>query len=131
MLRISLSDINKSIKFSAFIATGILFILSLGQIVSNPSLFWEIVAGFSGLIFILLLASVLWRILKPFVKSWKKKKEKQKIKGKKGNIGDFFKRIFQDNPYFKIMSIIWFLVILVGLEIAIRFTGLIESEQSE
>ncbi len=128
MLRISLSDINKSIKFSAFIASGVLFVLSLVQIMVTDTLFWELVAGFSGVIFILLLVSVLWKLLKPSFKSWKKKKAKKPKGGK-----TFFEKIkglFEKNTYFKIMAIIWFLVILAGLEIAIRFIGLLESDQS-
>ena len=129
MLRISLSDINKSIKFSAFIASGVLFVLSLAQIMITDTLFWELVAGFSGVIFILLLISVLWKLLKPAFKSWKKRNAKKKTKGGKNFFGKI-KGLFEKNTYFKIMAIIWFLVILAGLEIAIRFIGLLETDQS-
>lgn len=128
MLRISLDDINKSIKFSAFIAFGILFLISIYQIIVDNTLFWELIAFFSGIGFILLLASVLFRVLKPSFTSWKKKKTKtRRRKGK-----TFFEAIaslFRQNTYFKIMAIVWFIVILVGLELAIRFIGLVESEQ--
>ncbi len=129
MLRISLSDINKSIKFSAFIASGVLFVLSLVQIMITGTLFWELVAGFSGVIFILLLISVLWKLLKPSFKSWKKKRKKQVKKEGKSFFGKI-KGLFEHNTYFKVMAIIWFLVILAGLEIAIRFIGLLETDQS-
>jgi hypothetical protein len=128
MLRISLSDINKSIKFSAFIASGILFVLSLVQIMITDTLFWELVAGFSGFVFILLLASVLWKILKPTFKSWKKKKVKKTTKKGK-SFFEMIRSLFEHNTYFKVMAIVWFIVILIGLELAIRFTGLVESEQ--
>ena len=126
--KISFDGINKSLKFSAFIASGALFILSLVQIMINNTLFWELVAGFSGLVFISLLISVLWKLLKPVIKAWKKKKTR--TKGKRQGIGTFIRKLFEHNTYFKIMAIIWFVVLLVGLEIAIRFTGLIEAEQS-
>jgi predicted small integral membrane protein len=129
MLRISLSDINKSIKFSAFIASGVLFVISLVQIMITDTLFWELVAGFSGVIFILLLISVLWKILKPSFKSWKKKREKKTTKGDK-SFFEKIKSLFEKNTYLKIMAIIWFIIILVGLEIAVRFIGLLETDQS-
>lgn len=128
VLKISLDDINQSLKFSAFIAFGVLFGISLVQIILENTLFWQVIGVISGLIFTMLLTLVLIKVLRPVVKAMRQRRKKKKAKNQR----TFFEAVadlFRENFYFKIMAIIWFIIILIGLELAIRLIGLIESQQ--
>ncbi len=127
VLKISVDEINQSLKFSAFIAFGVLFFLSLIQIVLTKSLFWQVIGVISGLIFIFLLTFVLIKVLKPVFKVLKqRRKERSRLK-RKGVwkvIGDWFKV----NLYFKIMAIIWVIILLIALDFTAYYFGLVEDK---
>ncbi|MBW2981610.1 hypothetical protein KY343_01895 [Candidatus Woesearchaeota archaeon] len=123
VLKISFDEINKSLKFAAFIAFGVLFAISLVQIILTGTIFWQIVGVISGFIFILLLVMVLIKVLRPLVKAIRKRRQRKR--NKKGFF-ELIKSLFEHNAYYKIMAIIWFIVVLVGLEIMARFIGLLD-----
>lgn len=126
MLKISLSNISTSIKFSLFVASGILFAISLVQIIIGDTLFWEIISVASGVVFFLLLFFVLIKALRPLFKAVKARKKKKQIKRR--NIFSVIGSTFKVNLYYKIMAVIWLAILLVGLDFTAYYFGLIEDK---
>jgi len=124
VLKITLDEINKSLKFSAFIAFGVLFAISLVQMILTNALFWQIVGVISGFIFGILLLLVLIKALKPMFRAIKQRRKRRR--NKKGFF-ETIKSIFEQNTYFKIMAIVWFIILLVGLEVMARYLNLLDS----
>ena len=116
-------------KFSAFIAFGVLFAISLVQIILSNTLFWQIVGVISGLIFTLLLTFVLIKVLRPVVRAIKQRRKKKKSKNQR-TFFEAFADLFRANFYFKMMAIFWFVILLAGLEIATHFMMLLDSTKA-
>jgi len=130
MLRISFDNISKSIKFAAFITSGLLVVIAWLQLVLTDSLFWTIVAYASGLIFVSMLLAFLLKILKPAFVAFNKWKNKRSGKGKSTFVR-IIKYLFEKKTYQKIMAIIWFIILMVALDLAFVFLGLIEDKQQK
>jgi len=120
MLRISFDSINKSIKFSAFIASGILAVIAWLQYVLTDSIAWNIVMWISGVVFFVMILGFLMKILKPAfiaLNNWRKKNKR----AGKNSIAKIFKYLLGKKTYFKIMAIIWLIILIVGLYIAVTY----------
>lgn len=128
VLKISLDEVNKSLKFSAFIAFGILFAISLVQIILTDSLFWQIIGVISGVIFIFLLSLVLIKVLKPLFAAMKERKKARK-KLKKRSVWDVIKSWFKASLYLKIMAMIWVVILLVALDFTAYNLGLLDKPE--
>lgn len=126
VLKISLSNISSSIKFSAFIASGVLFAISLVQIIVGDTLFWEIIGIISGIVFVFLLSLVLIKVLRPLFKAIKARKKKKQVKRR--SVFSVIGGMFKLNLYYKIMAIIWLVILLVALDFTVYYFGLIEDK---
>ena len=130
MLRISFDSINKSIKFSAFIASGILAVIAWLQYVLTDSIAWNIVMWISGVVFFVMILGFLMKILKPAfiaLNNWRKKNKR----AGKNSIAKIFKYLFGKKTYFKIMAIIWLIILIAALDFAFYWMGIIEDKQEK
>ena len=126
VLKISLDGMSRSLKFSIFIASGILFVLSLIQMSVESSLFWEVISLISGLIVFGLLFSILIKLLRPFVAAYRqrkakkkiqveKKAEKLKLKKPEKNVQKDEKRLRLNYDYMKLLTIVCFGFLLLSI----------------
>ena len=127
-LKISFEGINKSLKFSAFIAFGVLFAISLVQIILTNTLFWQIVGVISGVIFIFLLSIVLIKVFRPLFRAIKARKKRIK-QLKRKSVWKVIGAWLKVNLYLKIMLLIWLVILLAVLDFTAYNFGLAGKEE--
>jgi Na+/melibiose symporter-like transporter len=128
VLKISVDEINKSLKFSAFIAFGVLFAISLVQIILAKTIFWQTTGVISGLIFVFLLTMVLIKVLRPLVRAIRQKRQRRKQLKRKSTFA-VIKEWFKIRLYFKIMLLIWVIILLVALDFTAYNFGLMGRQE--